>query len=128
MSKSAPVPGVQTVPTVRHALAVLPVPAHVVVEVTRLRGQGVGTASPVEVDEATHAKALVVHHAVAVANANALVRDAERIHRVGKVGRQWVVNAVRVLVGTFKEVHPKRRRVLPVPGEKESDSSKASPL
>ena len=67
----------------------------------------------VVVDKAVHSEALVVRHAVAVTDADAAVRDAEAAWR-RKVEGQRVVEAVRVLVGAFEEVHTHGGRVLAI--------------
>ena len=61
-----------------------------------------------------HSIALVVNDSVAVANADALVRNPQRVNGVSEVGRQGVVNGIRVLVRAFKEIHTHGRRILAV--------------
>ena len=108
-------PRIQAVSSVGHALAILPKAPHVVVVVTWLGRLSIHSGNPVEVNEAAHAKAFVVHHPVAIANPNSTVGNPQGIHGVVKVLRQWIVKPICILVRSFEEVHPKGGRVLPVP-------------
>ena len=68
----------------------------------------------VVVDEAAHAETFIVGHPIAVADADAAVRNAEAVLSVGEVEGERVVEAVGVLVGTFEEIHTHSRRVLAI--------------
>ena len=102
------------VSAIGHALSVLPEAAHVVVVVHALARLAVDAAGPVVVEELAHAVALVVHHPIAVADADAAVGNAEGVDGVREDGGERVVHPVRVLIGTLEEVDAHRRRLLAV--------------
>ena len=70
-----------------------------------------GVAGVVVVNKTAHAETLVVDDAVTVADADAFVRDTERVHGIIEYLRQRVVHGVSILVRTFKEVHTDSRWV-----------------
>ena len=69
---------------------------------------------PVVVEELPHAVAFVVDDAVAITDADAFIRNAERVNGIRKDLRQWIVKAIGILVGTFEEVDPHGRWVFAV--------------
>ena len=107
-------PRIQAISSVRHALAIFPIAPHVIVIVSWLGRLSIHSGHPIEVNEAAHAKALIVHHTITVANPNPTVWNPQGVHGVGKVVRQWIVQPICILVRSFEEVHPKGGRVLPV--------------
>jgi hypothetical protein len=104
----------EPVAAVGHALAVFPVATHVVVVLLCKRGLAVDAVVPIVVDELPHPVALVVSNPIAVADADAGIRDAQRVHSVREYGGQRVIEAIFVLVGSLEEVHAHGRRVFAV--------------